>query len=420
MSQQLKLSQFNRFVELEDGKRLGFNAISCGLCEIEENIYKEINSLIANGNADEIALPASILAEFKKGNFILPYDVNELAALRAGHYQTRFGHQGFGLTVVPTFQCNFACKYCFENEAIHSSSRENGVMSNTVCDNLISLCRSRIRENDQFQITWYGGEPLMAKKIISKLTKELKKICKKKNTKYGAAIITNGYFLNKDIRRFLSDNSIGFVQVTIDGDRDTHNQRRPLKSGKGSYDTIISNIECFPADSPIHISIRVNIDKDNAESVAGLFADLKARGFNKRKNISFNFGHTMEYGACASYGSLNCMAVNEFAEFMVDAYEMAIMNDFKISIFPSVQINSCGAVGNNSAVIDAMVMYRHAGFRSGTNLKAWGNLQIRVLNIMTGKQIGSAGHHLGPSAKNAIYYPFVWEGALIIPFTVKA
>ncbi|MGP8321664.1 MAG: radical SAM protein, partial [Methanosarcinaceae archaeon] len=209
-----------------------------------------------------------------------------------------------------------------------------------------------IAEKSTFAVTWYGGEPLMAKHIIKKLTKEFIRICDEKESKYHAGIITNGYLLSKENLDFLIDSKVTFAQVTIDGPEKIHNVRRPLKMGGKTFQRIISNVEQINDELPIKVAIRVNIDKRNVDKVPELLDDLKNRGINSKKNVAINFGQTVQYKNSCPNISLHCMASSEFAEFMIDAYNYALDCDFIISSFPALQIGSCGAVGTNSYLIE--------------------------------------------------------------------
>ncbi|MEW5925769.1 MAG: 4Fe-4S cluster-binding domain-containing protein, partial [Candidatus Zixiibacteriota bacterium] len=176
--EKLKASRYNHFVDMEDGTRLAFNALSCGLAEMDKDSYERYKDLAdGNGHSTEDETD-DLLQNLKKGGFLIPEDLDELDVLRAAHYQARFGNNGFGLTIVPTLNCNFACDYCYENKEIHSlPAGKGGFMSDEVCDNIVKLCEKRIPENSAFSVTWYGGEPMLAKSIIDRLSKEFIRIC---------------------------------------------------------------------------------------------------------------------------------------------------------------------------------------------------------------------------------------------------
>lgn len=387
MSEKLKASHYNHFVPQESGKVLAFNALSCGLGEMDEVNYRLYQRLAAGEANGDSAESAKLLEDLKKGGFLIPEDLDELDAIRAAHYQARFGNNGFGLTIIPTVNCNFACDYCYESREIHSLPKEMGAfMSDEVCDNIVKLCEKRIPEKSAFTVTWYGGEPLLATAVIDRLTKEFIRICDSKQSKYHAGIITNGYLLNKENLDFLVRSQVTFAQVTVDGPEEVHDRRRCLKSGGPTYRRIMENLANIEEGSPFRVSIRVNIDKRNSDAIQPLLEDLKVRGFHQHKNISVYFSQVVHYtNSCPDIAS-QCMVTQEFSEFMVEAYEMAMNLGFMLSTYPTAQLSSCGAVGQNSAVIEP----------SGRIQNCWNTVgsELNEVGTLTNKGIRYRNSHL--------------------------
>ncbi len=352
MTERLKPSKYNHFVPGSDGNWLAFNAMLCGLAELDEATYHQVLRLVAGATPKEAGVSDDVLENLKAGGFLVDSEMDEVKAVRAHHYRVRFAPTGFSLTVVPTYACNFGCIYCYENPGLRAMPAEQGsVMSEDMCANVVALGRQRVSANDSLHVTWYGGEPLIGKKVIGSLSEQLMAVCREKNSSYHAAIVTNGYLLDEENLRFLRDCRVSFVQITIDGPRDVHDGRRPLRSGRATYDTIMANIGRIPADYPMHLSIRINIDRDNADRVPELFDDFREMKLHERPNVSFNFGHTAHYGSCSA-GSLNCMATEEFSEFIVKAFKTGIDYGFRVAILPSTNLSGCGAVGLSNALIE--------------------------------------------------------------------
>ena len=90
-------------------------------------------------------------------------------------------------------------------------------MSSDVQDKLVEFVKSRAKHITMLNVTWYGGEPLMAIDIIEGLSKEFMSICNDNNVSYDAAIITNGYYMTLDVAKLLESLNIRNVQVTMDG-----------------------------------------------------------------------------------------------------------------------------------------------------------------------------------------------------------
>jgi uncharacterized protein len=54
--------------------------------------------------------------------------------------------------------------------------------------------------------------------------------------------------------------------ITVDGDRSTHDIRRPFKNGSGTYDRIIRSIKEL-TENGYTVEIRINVDKENLEKI---------------------------------------------------------------------------------------------------------------------------------------------------------
>ena len=65
--------------------------------------------------------------------------------------------------MLPTEQCNFRCTYCYEKFIGKFFSKEN-------INSIKMLISKRASELKQLRIGWFGGEPLLAKKIVYEIS----------------------------------------------------------------------------------------------------------------------------------------------------------------------------------------------------------------------------------------------------------
>ena len=137
-------------------------------------------------------------------------------------------------------------------------------MDEKVEKEIVDLLLKNSKTINNFSVTWYGGEPLLAMDVIERLSKEFIEICDKNEIYYSASIITNGYLLTPAIAKKLIDLKIEFMQITIDGSKETHDKRRILANGKGTFDKIISNLKECSLNMP-NTALRINTDKKNLE-----------------------------------------------------------------------------------------------------------------------------------------------------------
>lgn len=167
--------------------------------------------------------------------------------------------------LVLTYGCNLACPYCYQKD-IHSAD----VATPWVVDRMVETgLGSRY-------ILW-GGEPLM---------KENHRVVEHA-LRYAKGVVTNG----KDLEHFVPYMwRVENVQVTLDGPREVHNERR------GAFDRIVDGVDAA-LKAGISVTARTNVDHENVSSLPWLAQFYYQRGWLKHKfeaYISFTNGVPVE------------------------------------------------------------------------------------------------------------------------------
>lgn len=199
---------------------------------------------------------------------------------KALHRKTEILNTSF--TWVVTYNCNFRCPYCFENR-----EKKDGKQSITFTKKMVDKAYHAIEQIQSQKtlqgkvITLYGGEPLLAenKEIVTYIVKEGKK------RGYQFKAITNGYDLNFYLD-LLSPCDIQTLQITIDGPKDFHNERRIHYKYHDTFDRIIENIS-LALKQGVQIDIRINTDYSNIEKLAELKEYFSQIGFDSYPNFKF-------------------------------------------------------------------------------------------------------------------------------------
>lgn len=166
------------------------------------------------------------------------------------------------------YNCNFRCPYCFETnisqDGRHWSKR---VFSKELVDKAYEamLLIEPQKELHNKIITLYGGEPLLKenREIIDYILK------RGKSLGYKFDAITNGYDLQAYMD-VLTPGLIEALQITVDGCKERHDERRTHYVMGKSFDKIIENIG-MALQRGIKVMVRVNTDANN-------FADLHYLG----------------------------------------------------------------------------------------------------------------------------------------------
>ena len=96
-------------------------------------------------------------------------------------------------------------------------------MPRPVVTGIKSLLDRRGGELDELEISWFGGEPLLALDVITEISKHALDAAKTEGFTFRSGMTTNGYFLNRDRFSQCLDHKIDFFQISLDGSADDHN-----------------------------------------------------------------------------------------------------------------------------------------------------------------------------------------------------
>lgn len=282
----LKWSQFVFWVEsLEDKNKIIIRSTLTGaIVRIEKCIKQKIDEFLENKNSSspqkQIRRHISQLTEL---GMIVSLDRDESKSFYESFQKTRMNSSIFVVHIVTTTNCQLNCPYCYEDGI------QGETMSFEIADKIVFCCKNYLDENNQcnkFRVIWYGGEPLLNKKIIRYMLPKLYRVGKEKNIEFDNQIVTNGLLMDKKMALFLAEYNLSRVQITLDGPKRMHDQRRIRKNGAGTFDQIFQNI--LHIAEVKKISLRVNFDKHNIDSVPELL-DLIVK-HKLQKNIELSFG----------------------------------------------------------------------------------------------------------------------------------
>ncbi|MEO3947847.1 radical SAM/SPASM domain Clo7bot peptide maturase [Gorillibacterium sp. CAU 1737] len=342
----MKVSRYNMFWTLEDGTKLAFNSMTCALAEVNEDFLSMLDrapELDYEGLAGE---EKDLVDQMLLGNYILKDSFDELKVIKYRHFAGKFNSDSLGLTIAPTLSCNFGCPYCYENP-------KNGMMSREVQDALVELVSDAAKQRKEISITWYGGEPLLAKGIIADMSERMIRVCEENGASYGAFIVTNGYLLDDETIAQFKELRINGAQITLDGPARIHNTRRMLKtSDKGTFDAILANTRKLKENGIQNISIRINVDKTNVDYIEELLDILID---NDLKDVGIGLGHVNAYtDACTSVADA-CMNTEEYARKNVKYQDILHRKGFSAGgypYYPGIKANYCCADSTSSFVVD--------------------------------------------------------------------
>ncbi len=258
-----------------------FNTKNCGLIKLNKKNMK-IFEKYKNKSFFKKDIPKVMFNNLYKNDFILKKEKDELYLEKVKKKIVEKDKDNFNILFTITFNCNFECPYCYENNI-------NVTMSDKTIDKSLNYIEKKAFQYNKLTIVWFGGEPLLEFEKIKLLTPKIINICEENNCEYEFKIITNGYLLNKKIIKEFKKLNICYVQITLDGPKKIHNKTRKLKNGKGSFNKIVSNLNYIKEQeikSP-KINIRINLHKDNIKFLDELLEQIEF--ISESKNIYASF-----------------------------------------------------------------------------------------------------------------------------------
>jgi molybdenum cofactor biosynthesis enzyme MoaA len=89
------------------------------------------------------------------------------------------------LILLPTEKCNFRCTYCYEDFKL-------GRMSESTQLGIERFIAKRISELSYLSLSWFGGEPLVAKDIVLRIASYASRLSKEWGVGFGGGLTTNG------------------------------------------------------------------------------------------------------------------------------------------------------------------------------------------------------------------------------------
>jgi uncharacterized protein len=198
-------------------------------------------------------------------------------------------HQKPSYVLMPTYQCNLRCPYCFQDHMRTDPAYSHllRVIDRPMADRIlrgmdaIDAAHGLTGEADVARsITLFGGEPLLAasKPIIEYFMGRVRERGRAIFTAISNATELDAY------RDLLGPHGISHVQITLDGPPAEHDRRRIHADGSGSFERIADNLT-MALELGVQVSVRMNIDRNNIGHLSAAADELHARGWIEKPNF---------------------------------------------------------------------------------------------------------------------------------------
>ncbi len=177
------------------------------------------------------------------------------------------------LELILTQHCNLKCDYCFVGE------QSEKMMSKETGRQAIDFLLDASGNLQSVIVTFFGGEPLLAYKLIKDFVLYGEKAALEKGKTIKWRMTTNGTLLNEEKLSFFNEHQVIYL-LSIDGDKksqDAHRQTRTLKS---SFEMLDNKFLLMKQYQP-WMGARVTVMPDTANRLLDNVKFLVRQGINQ-------------------------------------------------------------------------------------------------------------------------------------------
>lgn len=271
----MKQSRFNVDKRYKDNSHWVYNTLTTAMVVLDEEQYITyfINENFANDNSGDF----SNLCEM---GFFIEDEFDELQYLEELRKTVVESNKSIAdIMIAPTMDCNARCYYCFEHGCHHEK------MSIETADAVVEY----IKENwnhELFNVTWFGGEPLLAPDIIDYISEKMRQ----EGIAYVSRITTNGYELTPEIvKKAVGEWHTNKIQISIDALFEEYDKvkKYDLNQDGRSFKRVLENTK-IALDAGLKVRVRINFNPLEQHKATELM-DYLQHEFSKYPNFSSYF-----------------------------------------------------------------------------------------------------------------------------------
>lgn len=295
---------------LNDEEMLLYSTLSTSIVALENSIYKVIFE------EQRFAEYPDECAALEEMGFLFQGEstkqLDELIKIRKEIVEADHGITA--ITIAPTMECNARCYYCFEKGARMGTMSEE--TADAVADFLIKECTE-----GELYIAWFGGEPLMAPEIISRINTALVN----SGIKVESTVTTNGILIDEEMIRRFREWNVTRVQITLDGiGEDYNNTKRFVLPIEDPFSRILQSID-LSIESGISVHLRVNYKSTSYDTVKETMTFLHERYGSYDK--LYLYGVPLDLPQIKGYSEFDENEGNIFLQVLDDSLRKGYEND---------------------------------------------------------------------------------------------
>lgn len=348
-----KLIFYDYEIFQENGTRYVYSTNNSGLFEIDDRTYQ---FLLQEGKTFEEA-EESVESLFSREELEeLEQEMRDNQFIKTTENDREIGQESTlpledsirAITIFLAQECNLRCTYCYGEAGEYA---DKGIITYETACKAVDFLIAHSGKIKNLSVAFFGGEPLIAYPIMKKLVVYIREKEKETGKSININMTCNGTLITEEIEQFLIQNKI-HVQISIDGDRETHNANRFYANKKGSYDTVIERTESMRKKGLL--SARATLTSGHM-NLCSTFKHLDSLGF---QSIAIAPAHNrLKEEDYEAYGEEEIQFIHEFESLVkqkeyVQAKKMKIvMTELKQVHNGGIRVLACG-VGRTMYAVD--------------------------------------------------------------------
>jgi uncharacterized protein len=255
----MKQSRYNILLEASQDRTLVFNGMSKRFFYLSSRNIPSLRTILESpdeySSRDEYK---DFLSSLKNNGFLIDDNFSEIERL-SQLYKSYRDAKIYNLMILTTYACNFSCWYCVQKH-------RNITLKTETIAKIKKHISNYLLKNDikAFDISWFGGEPLLNFNAIREICTFAKEFCNQHKIEYSCGITTNGSLITPDMTIEMRHLCFKSYQITIDGVKENHNNTRYNASIQDSFTKILENIALLTVNVPdADITVRFNYTHNN-------------------------------------------------------------------------------------------------------------------------------------------------------------
>ncbi|MCD0484757.1 radical SAM protein [Streptacidiphilus sp. ASG 303] len=239
-------------------------------------------------------VPSPWLDVLRDARIVVPADEDETAAVLDRNRRASADRSAVQISLLPTSYCNMGCAYC-------GQEHRRGALTSTHRDQVRDRVLRAIGapSTERVRIDWFGAEPMMGYAVIRDLAPRFVRAAQERGVAYSSVLVTNGSLLTpRKVDTLIRTCGLTHFEITVDGPPEVHDAHRPLKSGRGSFWSIVRTVRAAVDEEDfrsVHFTFRTNVDVHNQDGIPRYIELMAGLGFAK-PNVSFSIVPVHSWG----------------------------------------------------------------------------------------------------------------------------